>query len=159
MIVGNERGRLHRCFDDTPLSFATRSYATKLVFDFADDGDAAAPFKQKVRDLTALKRTFQEQRTEAMARQIHWQALLDKWESLVWAFCADPQGQEEAFRERLSYAEKRHWLSALGVQATVYSRDHDPRYWAPDDETLRLESLPDEVLVPATLGAIHATTQ
>ena len=94
-----------------------------------------------------------------MARQIHWQALLDKWESLVWAFCADPQGQEEAFRERLSYAEKRHWLSALGVQATVYSRDHDPRYWAPDDETLRLESLPDDVLVPSTLGAIHATTQ
>jgi len=123
--------------------------ASQLVFDFADDEDAVAPFKQKVRDLTALKRTLQERRETVLEQQVHWNTLLSRWESLVWAFYADPEGQLDAFRDRLSYAEKRHWLATLGVRVAVYSTSHDPRweltmtidpsYYLPTDEQLREE--------------------
>jgi hypothetical protein len=89
-----------------------------------------------------------------MSRRINWAKAPVDWDKLVWAFAADPEGQLGAFRERLSYADRRHWLATLGVRVKVWATGHDPPYeitmavdpvyWVPTEEDSWKDALPED---------------
>ena len=99
-----------------------RSNLTKRLALF-DDDDAAAPLIAEIAMLTKEHRQHEADRAALLAERESWQttqaqlAAITNWRRTV-----------AENLDTLDYAGKRNALEALGIEARVYAKQHEPRY-------------------------------
>jgi site-specific DNA recombinase len=88
-----------------------------------DDDEMAAPFLIESQALGTQQKQLQRERDEVEAERRGWQRAQERLDDLQW-WC---RVQSERLA-RLTYEQKRLALFALHVEATVWGKDHDPRF-------------------------------
>jgi site-specific DNA recombinase len=95
-----------------------------------DDPDVSLLIQEELKALTTQKRQFEADHAKLEAQRETWRLVQDRLEDL------------DAWRQKvatnlggITYEERRLALRALGVEATVWRTDHDPRF----DITMRLD--------------------
>ena len=132
-IIASELARLRRddpteadvsMVDGQLAVLARRQTAlARAVGSLADDEDAAAPVVAQLRSLAEQKRQLEAERNQLGARREQWRLAEGRLTDLT-AWCRNVA----ANLSEMTYDQKRFALAALGVQARVWKRDHDPRY-------------------------------
>jgi hypothetical protein len=88
-----------------------------------DDDEIAAPFLVEIQALGTQHKQLQRERDDVEAERRGWQLAQERLDDLQW-WC---RVQSERLAN-LTYEQKRLALFALHVEATVWGKDHDPRF-------------------------------
>jgi site-specific DNA recombinase len=131
-VVANEVARLHEA-DPTGPNIAAldkriaevERQRTNLMRRIAtiDDDEMAAPFLVEFQALGTQHKQLQRERDNVEAERRDWQLAQERLDDLQW-WC---RIQSERLAN-LTYEQKRLALFALHVEATVWGKDHDPRF-------------------------------
>lgn len=109
---------------DRSIGAVTRKLTnlTRRLADVDDDG-AASPLMEELKALAAQKRALEAERIQVQTRRIGWDAVQTRVDGIE-EWCR----RVAVNLQTMTYAEKRLALEALGVTATLYRRDHRPRW-------------------------------
>jgi hypothetical protein len=88
-----------------------------------DDLDAAAPLVLQLRELAERDRALRAEQATLEERRAAWQSTQADLDSLT-RWCSTVAGRVDS----LSWEQRRSALTALNFGATVYPRDHEPRF-------------------------------
>jgi hypothetical protein len=88
-----------------------------------DDDEMAAPFLVEIQALGTQHKRLLRERADVEAERRGWQLAQERLDDLQW-WC---RVQSERLAN-LTYEQKRLALFALHAEATVWGKDHDPRF-------------------------------